>query len=166
MKTAIEKLLNACIEEITAQNAATCPDELKHELHPPRSKEHGDLASNLALKLAPVVQQKPREVAQLLKDIIDKRVSREQDLADIIERVEIAGPGFLNFKLKTGHVARVLAEIQAKDTAYGSSDYGKGQKRGPQKQKTSQQTGTINRYGFSKGSFAGNHFGFVHCLCQ
>ncbi len=85
----------------------------------PKSKDHGDFASNIALALAKPTGKNPREVAQLLID--------ELKVEKSIKKIEIAGPGFLNFTLDTaslGELARVIVE-QGKD--FGKTDTLKNQ---------------------------------------
>lgn len=77
----------------------------------PRSREHGDYATNVALQLAKKAGTNPRAFATLLA---------ERLLADPgIEAVDVAGPGFLNITVATGAQGRVAAEIVAAGAAYG-----------------------------------------------
>ncbi|GAB3266541.1 arginine--tRNA ligase [Alteromonas gracilis] len=77
----------------------------------PRSREHGDYATNVALQLAKKAGTNPRAFATLLA---------ERLLADPgIEAVDVAGPGFLNITVATGAQGRVAAEIVAAGPAYG-----------------------------------------------
>lgn len=81
---------------------------------PPRSKEFGDYASNVALTLARRAGLPPRELAA--------RIARNIGNADgVIDRVEVAGPGFLNFYLKPGWLHDTLVRIEEEDDAYGCS---------------------------------------------
>jgi arginyl-tRNA synthetase len=86
----------------------------------PRSPEHGDYASTLALQLAKRVGVPPRELAAALADQLDR--------APGIKSVEIAGPGFLNIRLDpaaAGQLARVVVEAGRE---YGRNDHLAGQK--------------------------------------
>lgn len=87
----------------------------------PREKEHGDFASNLALLLAKQASMPPREVAKVLLEQMDLSYSW-------IEQSEIAGPGFINFKLKPNWVHPALEAADRADRKYGRSDIGKGKK--------------------------------------
>lgn len=87
----------------------------------PREKEHGDFASNLALLLAKQAAMPPREVAAAIME--------HMDLADTwIEEWEIAGPGFINFKLKRSWIYPALEAADRADKCFGRSDIGKGKK--------------------------------------
>jgi arginyl-tRNA synthetase len=80
----------------------------------PKQREHGDYATNIALVLAKPAGKPPRAVAELLADRIG-------DLP-AIERVDIAGPGFLNITLAQGSAAELAGVIVAAGPAYGRGD--------------------------------------------
>ena len=87
----------------------------------PRDPAHGDAATNLALILAPLLGRKPRDVAQQLLQALELPPG-------YVKRVEIAGPGFINFFLAEAQLAGVLDEIFAAGGRYGRSDAGRGLK--------------------------------------
>ena len=88
-------------------------------LERPRDPQHGDLSTNLALAVAKQLGRPPREVAQ--------EIARRLDLqAAGVDAVEVAGPGFLNFRLSSGVVASVLDEIVEGNGDFGKSDVGGG----------------------------------------
>src|SRR3989442_12055146 len=89
---------------------AAVPDP---ELEKPKVKEHGDWSTNLALVLAPRAGRPPREVAEA----IAARLSPE----GVIEKVQVAGPGFINLFLGHGWLHRVLEQILEQGDAYGRS---------------------------------------------
>ena len=85
-----------------------------------REREHGDFASNLALTLAKAARCKPRELAERLMAAI---------AADAhIERVEIAGPGFINFFLGPGAYRTVIGAILEQASRYGRNTLGAGRR--------------------------------------
>lgn len=86
-----------------------------------RSKEkiHGDYASNVAMQNARTLKKAPVLIA---KEIVDNIVS------DDIEKIEIAGPGFINFFIKQKSLSSTLQVILEKGDSYGSSNYGNHQK--------------------------------------
>ncbi len=89
-------------------------------LERPRDPAHGDWSTNFAMLLARPLRRKPIEIARALVESIR--------LADAgVREVEIAGPGFINFRMDTGFVARDLARIIAADERYGRADVGAGQ---------------------------------------
>ncbi|RNL80036.1 arginine--tRNA ligase [Nocardioides marmorisolisilvae] len=86
----------------------------------PRSKEHGDYATNVALQLAKKAGTNPRELATMLA---------EQLSADAgIAAVDIAGPGFLNITVEAGAQGQVAADIVAAGQTYGHLDLLAGKK--------------------------------------
>ncbi|MFA5383422.1 MAG: arginine--tRNA ligase [Eubacteriales bacterium] len=87
----------------------------------PREKDHGDFAANLAMLLSKKVHLPPRKVAGILMDCIDL-----EGLP--VEKVEVAGPGFINFYLDPGWVLGVLPGIITLDENYGRTDLGGGAK--------------------------------------
>ena len=103
---------------------AVAPEAEQVEIHleRPKNPEHGDYSSNVALQLSKQLGRKPREIAQLI--IAATKGSFENG---IVSAPEIAGAGFLNFRLKSGAklavVHRVLAEGQ---------DYGRGRPARPE----------------------------------
>ncbi len=89
------------------------------ELERPRDPAHGDVATNLALTLAKSLRQKPRAVAERL-------VATLQLPQGLVRKIEIAGPGFINFFLAEAQLASVLQAALAAGDRYGRSDVGQG----------------------------------------
>jgi arginyl-tRNA synthetase len=85
----------------------------------PKNRDHGDYAANVALQLAKAAGQPPRAVAELL-------AARLREVAGI-EAVEIAGPGFLNFRLAAGAAGELARSIVAEGEKYGHTDTLDGQ---------------------------------------
>ncbi|HET9759120.1 MAG TPA: arginine--tRNA ligase [Nocardioidaceae bacterium] len=85
----------------------------------PKSKEHGDYATNVALQLAKKAGMSPRELAGLLAE--------ELRAADGIASVDIAGPGFLNVRVEAGAQGALAAQVVAAGAGYGGSDVLAGQ---------------------------------------
>ncbi|MGH7481809.1 MAG: arginine--tRNA ligase [Longimicrobiales bacterium] len=88
-------------------------------LERPRNPEHGDLATNLALALASTLKRPPRQIAQELLARLDLTAAG-------VAATEIAGPGFINFRLAQEAVWDRLSEILALDARYGRSEEGAG----------------------------------------
>jgi|UniRef100_A0A7C3Z037 arginyl-tRNA synthetase len=89
------------------------------EVEAPRQTEHGDFATNAALVLASQARQAPRRLAEII-------VQGLAAPAGVLAKVEIAGPGFINFFLEDGYWHRVLPEILRLGQAYGNCDLGAG----------------------------------------
>jgi len=90
-------------------------------LETPRNPEHGDLASNLALVLAKTLGRNPRQLAEAIAARIDLAATG-------LESVEIAGPGFINFRLAGASLQTQVARIIAADRVYGRADTGAGRR--------------------------------------
>lgn len=86
----------------------------------PRDVSHGDWATNVALKSAKAAGMPPRQVAEA----IAKRMAGHPD----IDAIEIASPGFINIRLSAHALQRVLRDVRAKGSAYGSLTLGAGRK--------------------------------------
>ena len=118
---AIRDVLAAAVRDALA--ALGLPDPAGGvTLEPPRQREHGDWATNAALQVAKPAGRNPREVAQALADHL-----MEAGVAHL-DRVEVAGPGFLNFHLRPSWLHDVLADVVAAGEAYGRSDVLDGQR--------------------------------------
>jgi len=110
-----------------AAEAARGAGELAFEVLPafevetPKIAAHGDFASNLALVLASQARRAPRQIAEILL----RWLAPPEDL---LAKVEVAGPGFINFFIREAYWFRVLTEIHRLGPAYGNSDLGAGRK--------------------------------------
>ncbi len=89
-------------------------------LERPRNPDHGDWATNVALTLAKPLKRAPRQIA-------DELAARIDAAAAGVRSVEVAGPGFINFRLASDFYDAGLAAILAAGPAYGRSDAGGGQ---------------------------------------
>ena len=84
----------------------------------PKSPEHGDFASNIALILAKPLGKNPREIAESIKSEL------QNSFNDNFESIDIAGPGFINFRLKKSALSDLLLHIISDSTNYGKSHIG------------------------------------------
>ncbi|HEY8875483.1 MAG TPA: arginine--tRNA ligase [Desulfosporosinus sp.] len=90
-------------------------------LEEPREREHGDLATNLAMVLAKQVKRSPRDIATTLIKHLDMT-------GTWIQSSEIAGAGFINFRLNPLWLTDVIKEVIKAGNSYGQVDLGKGEK--------------------------------------
>jgi arginyl-tRNA synthetase len=88
----------------------------------PKQRDHGDWSTNVALQLQKQTGEKPRDLAQRIVDAINAVAP------PFIERVDTAGPGFVNFFLAPSWLADVLREVVEADENYGRSDVLAGQR--------------------------------------
>jgi len=102
-----------------AANRLGAPDGVEPVLERPRDPAFGDWATNLAMVLAKPLGQKPRDLAVKLIEAIDRAAAG-------ISSAEVAGPGFINFRMDAARVAQGIAALVDADRDYGRSDVGKG----------------------------------------
>src|SRR5262245_59072095 len=120
MKTRIENLISIGLESLLKEK-----NQLKFlphhiQIERTRDQKHGDFACNIAMVLAKSLQTNPRKLAE---EIIHYIPSTSE-----IQKIEIAGPGFINFYLTDLALQKVIAEIIQADDSYGQSDIGQNQK--------------------------------------
>ena len=89
------------------------------EIEEPREEEHGDYATNIAMVLSGQVGMAPRQIAEIIVEKID---------LDLIDEVEVAGPGFINFYLNNNWLYRVIEKVDRIGEQYGATDLGDDQK--------------------------------------
>ncbi|MCF0110686.1 MAG: arginine--tRNA ligase [Erysipelotrichaceae bacterium] len=87
----------------------------------PKDKSHGDYATNIAMQLTRTLRTNPKMIAQQVVDHLDLAAAG-------IAKVEIAGPGFINFTMENDTLSSVIAKVLKEDEAYGSSSFGENQK--------------------------------------
>jgi arginyl-tRNA synthetase len=107
LQSALERALDRC---------GYARPEAGIHLEPPKVREHGDWATNVALQISKSAGAPPRDVAA------EVRRALEADPPAHLERVEIAGPGFLNFHLTAGWLHDVLRQVVAAGDSYGRGD--------------------------------------------
>ena len=95
--------------------------QVEAKVEVPKDVKNGDWSTSFALAAAKPLGQNPRQVAQALMDALDLTDS-------YFSKVEVAGPGFLNFTLGEKWFSEVLTAIESEGGAYGQSDEGKGKK--------------------------------------
>lgn len=110
----------AALAELAA--SGDLPEGLKTDavtLEPPRDATHGDLSTNAAMVLAGQAKLKPRDIAL--------KLAEKLKAAPHVEKVDVAGPGFLNITLHAGAWQKVVGDILDEGTSYGNSAIGAGQ---------------------------------------
>ena len=117
LRQKISTALKTCYET-GALNSGEVPG---FALEVPGQSEHGDFATNVAMLLAKAERKAPRQIAEVL-------IAALGDGDGLWTKVEIAGPGFINFFLNPSCWYEVLDRIMQQGEIYGRSDIGKGQK--------------------------------------
>ncbi|MED4128269.1 arginine--tRNA ligase [Shouchella miscanthi] len=90
-------------------------------LEVPKEKAHGDYATNIAMQLARIAKKAPRQIAESFTAQINKEKAK-------IEKMEIAGPGFVNFFLDNSYLRDIIPTVLAAGERYGESDAGEQEK--------------------------------------
>lgn len=86
----------------------------------PKDEAHGDFASNAAMMLAKAAKKPPRAIAELIAASVNE--------PNVIEKIEIAGPGFLNFYLKKDYISSLINEIHKQKNVWGRCNIGNGKR--------------------------------------
>ncbi|MGH2454609.1 MAG: arginine--tRNA ligase [bacterium] len=120
-KEALRRYLEDAAQRAVARGALPQVPLPPVEVEMPRGRRHADYASGLPLALAKPVGRSPREVAQVLVDTLEIP-------ADEVTRVEVAGPGFLNFFLAPAWLHELVHRIHAAGEQYGRQDLGRGRR--------------------------------------
>jgi arginyl-tRNA synthetase len=120
VKERLRKLLAEALAELARTGTLPRDYGVVPEITRPRHEGHGDFSSNAALALKDVAGLPSRELAQRIKNHLPR--------SELIDKVEIAGPGFINFFLSHGAQYSVVPAILEQAGAYGRSDIGQGRK--------------------------------------
>ena len=120
MKQAIERGLNLAVTVLINEGVLQADALERIALERTRDRAHGDFASNIALAVARQAKRNPREIAQMIVDLFP-------DIPEV-EKLEIAGPGFINFTLARNAQAGIIAAIREAGEAYGLSELGAGKR--------------------------------------
>jgi arginyl-tRNA synthetase len=111
LKAEISKLLEATLKGIAEFSDTPEVNSIHATVERARDARHGDFASNMAMRLAKSVGRKPRDIAQTIIDAMPE--------SDLVDKVEIAGPGFINFHVGNAAFHRELASVLEKGGSYG-----------------------------------------------
>jgi arginyl-tRNA synthetase len=115
----LEKYLVFLFKKLSAKLSYLNEVDLTFDI--PSVQTHGDFSSNAAMLLAKNLKRKPREIAEEIISNLDYE-------SDVIEKVEIAGPGFINFFFKPSYLPVIIKEILDRKEEFGKSDRNKGKK--------------------------------------
>lgn len=117
-----EVTLKAEIKTAIIQAKIATEDQLPPlVLEKPKDKQHGDFASNIAMQLARIAKKAPRQIAEEIVAHLDHSKAS-------IKKVDIAGPGFINFFMKSDYLGELVKTILAAGDTYGITNSGQGEK--------------------------------------
>lgn len=120
MKNQIENLLKSAVEAVRNEGRYTLPSNFSIQIERTKDERHGHFASNVALMLSKQAGVAPRELAAVILSHIPN--------ATILEKTEIAGPGFINFYLAQNALYRVIEDVLLAAEKFGHTHTGKGQR--------------------------------------
>jgi len=118
LKDEISSLIRQALAAMPAGSLPAEGAQAAIEVDRTRDPAHGDFATSIALRLAKAARRNPRELAQAIVAALPT--------SDLIAKAEVAGAGFINFRLAPNAYARELERIVAEGARYGSSRVGQG----------------------------------------
>jgi len=118
MKSLLSQLLSDAVQTLQAQGDLPDDTAIAISLERTRDRQHGDFASNLAMVLCKAARSKPRDLAEKLVAALPA--------SNAVTRIEIAGPGFINFFLSPAAYHAAVGDILEQQAEYGRSDLGQG----------------------------------------
>ena len=120
MTEELKQLLERAVDDIARDVEQELPEGFMVRLERPRQAGHGDWATNIAMQLAKPFGMKPRELADKLIDKVP--------LGEIVEKAEVAGPGFINFTLASNWITEAIKSTIAQNVNYGRVNSGEGRR--------------------------------------
>lgn len=120
LKQELQQLVAAATSKLAGSVLTEAPAPSAVVVERTREAQHGDFATNIALRLAKAAKRNPRELAQAIVAALPPN--------EIIARTEVAGAGFINFFLSPGAYAQELAHIHELGERYGTSRLGQGER--------------------------------------
>lgn len=117
IRTRLKEIVDDCFRAGVRENQWSDAAADKYTVEVPKHENQGDFSTNMALVLAGIEKKNPREIAAQV-------VERLKNVQELIERVEIAGPGFVNVTIKESVWQQLLKEIDNQQETYGRSDIG------------------------------------------
>ncbi|UOR11220.1 arginine--tRNA ligase [Halobacillus amylolyticus] len=116
-----QKLKDEIVQAVKQAGLATDEEMPIVVLEQPKDKSHGDYATNMAMQLARIAKKNPRQIATELVEQFDRSKAS-------IEKIEIAGPGFINFYMDNQYLSDLVPSIIEAGENYGRTDSGQGHK--------------------------------------
>ena len=119
---ALSVALEAAVKKAAAECGKVLPQGLSFELERPKHEGQGDRASSVAMQLAKAFVMPPREIASKIAAHL------KEACGGLVEKVEVAGPGFINLFLAPKWFASATSDVLAQGNHYGALDLGQGRK--------------------------------------
>jgi len=120
IKTRIKEIVDRCFQEGVARQYWSADAAGSYAVEQPKREGQGDLATNLAMVVAGREKKNPRLIAAQLVELLAE--------CPLLDKVEVAGPGFVNFFVKQAVWQSVLAEVCRQDQGFGLTEAGAGKR--------------------------------------
>ena len=125
----LTKATREALNKIPEASSVEIPSNLTIELEIPKDQKHGDLTTNVAMRLAKSFRKQGVWVATRLKEELWKNGTfYDKLLAKTIDEVHVSPPGFINFRLKKEYIYNSLQDITKEKGNFGKSNLGRGEK--------------------------------------
>jgi len=113
----LKNLIAEALKNLSLETKETCPEPVEWvHLEHPEDMTNGDFSSNIAMVFAKKAGVNPRELADKIKNQIEKK------MPSFISKIEVAGPGFINFYLASDFFVDSINEIKKSGAKYGRND--------------------------------------------
>lgn len=121
IRARLKEVVDSCFAQGVAKGKWSDAGAGKFTVELPKHQGQGDFSTNIALVLAGIEKKKPRDIATSIAELLAAE-------GDLVQRVEIAGPGFVNVFIQPDVWQRVIATVDEAAETYGRSDTGRGRK--------------------------------------
>ncbi|VAW16281.1 Arginyl-tRNA synthetase, partial [hydrothermal vent metagenome] len=123
LENQLQEVIKAALKDVLGEDNVSQMVEIEI----PSDKSHGDYSTNIALKSAKILRKAPPVIAKDFVELIESAVS-SSPLKDIVIKIEIKNPGFINFFMASDAFSSVLDQILSQKENFGRIDEGKGEK--------------------------------------
>jgi arginyl-tRNA synthetase len=121
IRSQLKTILDACFAQGVEDGSWSDQGAGRFTVEVPKHEGQGDFSTNMALVLAGIEKKKPRDIAAVLVKLLETR-------KDVVDHLEIAGPGFVNIHIRADVWQRLIPQVLAADTAFGRSAVGNGRR--------------------------------------
>ncbi|MDL5610312.1 arginine--tRNA ligase [Bacillus halotolerans] len=118
MKDVLKEEIKAAVLKAGLAEESQIPNVI---LETPKDKTHGDYSTNMAMQLARIAKKAPRQIAEEIVATFDKGKAS-------IEKLDIAGPGFINFYMNNQYLTKLIPSVLEAGDAYGETNIGNGER--------------------------------------
>jgi len=121
IRSQLKTILDSCFAQGVEDGSWSDKGAGRFTLEVPKHEGQGDFSTNMALVLAGIEKKKPRDIAAILVKLLETK-------KDFIDRLEVAGPGFVNIHIRADVWQRLIPEVLAAGETFGRSSVGNGRR--------------------------------------